>query len=134
MLIKSNNIYNNLLNDDTELSDDEQMVIEMDFDESEELNFINDKFNKILGYDKKKYLDLIEGLEIYKDFDKLYKFIANNKPSLWSQVVDNIKSTLKNAQLALEKLRAVTSEIRFFFSVIKLRLNMSAYYSIIYLL
>lgn len=76
-MLKSNNIYNNLLDVNNELSDDEQMIFEIDLDETNESNeskSIDKKFNEIIGYEKKKYLDLIRELEIYKNFNNLYKF------------------------------------------------------------
>lgn len=72
--MESNNIYNNLLDDDNESSNDEEMIFQMDFNESDESKIIDSEFNKMLGYDKKNYLDLMKELEIYKDFNNLYKF------------------------------------------------------------
>ena len=36
MTTESNNIYNNMLDDDNDSSDDEQMIFQMDFNESDE--------------------------------------------------------------------------------------------------
>lgn len=84
-MLKPNNIFNNLLNEDdsseNDLSDEEQMIFNIDINNSNENIIINEKyelidieFNKILGYDKKKYLDQIGKFQIYNDLNNRYKF------------------------------------------------------------
>jgi hypothetical protein len=68
MSLGSNNIYNILM------VDDEEFYVQEKINKSTEFNLIDEKFDKILGYDKKKYLDLINQLEIYKNPSNLYKF------------------------------------------------------------
>ena len=74
MLHSTTNIYNNLLDQDDILSDEEDMIFQMDFNQTNDFDLIDEEFNKLLGYDKQIFLDLINGLDIYKDLNNLNKF------------------------------------------------------------
>jgi hypothetical protein len=70
MSIYSNNIYDNLSNDEEEIDD----KVEIDFKQNNISLLINDEFDKILGYEKNKFVEIITKLEIYEDPEKFLKF------------------------------------------------------------